>query len=151
MVQGVSFVHRFWPAYRLILGCTIPFAVIGAAFDWGIAAHPWKTTFLVLFTAALAAILTYACTQMKVTVNPEGLHCYDIGGSFHFTRWEEMDSVRPSRLFPGLPYLCIKLKDGRSTIWLPMFLQDLPRLVGLVSTHSGSEHVLSIALAKYLR
>lgn len=151
MIQGTSFVHRFWRAYLLILGCTLPFAIAGAAFDWGIAAHPWKTAFLALFTIALGAVLTYAWTQMKVTVNSEGLHCYDIAGSYHFTRWEEMDSVRRSRQFPGLPYLRIKLKDERSTIWLPLYLVDLPRFAELVSTHAGSKHVLSIALTDYLR
>ena len=151
MSAGEAFRHRFLPAYGAIVGCTLPIAGLAAELDFGIAEHPWKTAVLLLFTAALAAALTPAWTTMRVTVSPEGLNCYAASGSYQFARWEEMKWVRTTRVVLGLPYLRVGLGDGRSPIWLPMFLVGMPRFVALVSFHAGPGHLLTVALSRKAR
>ena len=148
MNGSTAFVHKFLPAYGAILGCTLPIAFVGAALDLGIAEHPWKSATLLLFTAGLAAGLTFGWTRMRVTVSPEGLDCYALSGSYQFARWEEMTWARPTRVMLGLPYLRVGLDDGRSPTWLPMFLVDMPRFAALVSSHAGPTHPVTVALTK---
>jgi hypothetical protein len=147
MTGGTDFVHRFLPAYGAILGCTLPVAMVAAEVDFGIAQHPWKAVTLLLFTTALAALLTPAWTRMRVTVSAEGLTCAAVTGVNQFARWEEMTWVRPNRVILGLPYLRIGLTDGRSPIWLPLFLVDMPRFATLVLSHAGASHPVAVALS----
>ena len=144
MSAGEAFRHRFLPAYGAILGCTLPVACLGAEMDLGIATHPWKAAALVLFTAALAAVLTRVWTGMRVTVTAEGLSCYTAAGSYQFVKWDAVTWVRPTRWMLGLPYLRIGVDEGRSPTWLPMFLVDMPRFATLVSTHAGPGHPLTL-------
>jgi hypothetical protein len=125
----------------------LPVAVIAAQIDLGFAQHPWKSAALVLFAAALAAGLTAAWTGMRVTVTPEGLHERGSTWEERFVQWDSMIWARPTRWLLGLPYLRVGLDDGRSPVWLPLFLVDMPRFVALVSQHAGATHPLTVALS----
>ncbi len=151
MTSGDSFHHRFLPAFAAICGCTLPVAVVAAQIDFGIAEHPWKAAALVSFTAAFAAVLTSIWTSMRVTVSAEGLNGYTINGSYQWVRWAAMKWARPTRVMLGLPYLRIGLDDGRSPLWLPMFLADMRRFEALVSSHAGPDHVLTATLSRRTR
>ena len=148
MSERTSFVHRFFPAYGAVLGCTLPVAIVAAQLDFGIVDHPWKAAALAMFVVALAALLTLVWTRMRVTVSPEGLHCYSASGAYQFARWEEMTWARPTRMVLGLPYLRVGLDDERSPTWLPMFLADMPRFVELVLAYAGSGHPVAVVLSK---
>ena len=151
MSASEVFRHRFLPAYCAILGCTLPVAGVAAELDFGIVAHPWKAAALLLFTAVLAAALTPAWTNMRVTITPEGVNGYTFAGSYQLVRWEAVKWVRPTRLMLGLPYLRLGLDDGRSPTWLPMFLVDMPRFEALVSSYAGPDNLLTVALSNRAR
>ncbi len=148
MSGSTSFVHSFFPAYRTILGCALPVAIVAVQLDFGIAEHPWKAATLVMFVVALAALLTLGWTRMRVTVSPEGLNGYSASGTYQFARWQEMKWAKPTRMMLGLPYLRVGLDDGRSPTWLPMFLVDMPRFAALVVSYAGAGHPIAIVLSE---
>ena len=133
---------------KLALGCTLPVAVVAVELDFGIAQHPWKAATLVMFVVALAALLTLGWTRMRVMVSSEGLNCYSASGTYQFARWEGMKWARPTRMMLGLPFLRVGFDDGRSPIWLPMFLVDMPRFAAFVLSYAGSSHPVAVVLSK---
>lgn len=151
MTESQCFRHKFLPAYAAIMGCTFPVAVLGAAVDLGFVAHPWKSAALLVFTGVLGAVLTSLWTRMLIAVSPAGLTCYTSAGTYQFVEWTAMTWMRPTRVVLGLPYLRLGCADGRSPLWLPLFLIDMPRFAALVSTNAGPEHPLAVALVTRAR
>ena len=151
MPEGQNFRHKFLPAYVRIMGCTFPIAVLGAVVDLGLVEHPWKSAAFLAFILILGAVLTLTWTRTVVTVAPAGVNCYTSAGASKFAEWDSMISIQPTRILLGLPYLRILRMDGGSPLWLPLYLNDMPRFVDLVSSYAGVEHPLAVALQAQVR
>ena len=151
MPEGQSFRHKFLPAYAAIMGCTFPIAVVGAVVDIGLVEHPWKSAAFLAFILVLGAALTLTWTRTAVTVAPAGAKCYTSAGTLKFVEWKSMISIQSTRIVLGLPYLRIHCEDGGSPLWLPLFLDDMPRFADLVFSYAGAEHPLAVALLARVR
>jgi hypothetical protein len=147
--QRLAFRSAILPLYVVTLLGTIVGFVGGFLFRHGLAVEVdweavgerflWAAVGVFVFVVAAAALF-------RVYVSAEGLRCYTFFGNYHTLSWPEIDSVRPINLL-GLRYLRVGSSQSGYTVWVPLYLADMPRFRAAVREFAGEGHTLARALA----
>lgn len=109
-----------------------------------------KTGDLVAFVGGLAVVLILMHILSRyffVSVSPVGFRSFQLGGSFCWVRWEDIESVRPVWLPFGLRYLRVFFRGSSRPVWIPLFLQDFNGFFLYVSQFVSDESPLQKYLA----
>ena len=145
--QRVAFRSAILPPYIVALLITTVVGVgrllfrYGLTLDWAAVGVRLLQVAVALFVFFLVVVLVF-----RVYVSAEGLRCYTLLGNYRTLRWPEIDSVRPINLL-GLRYLRVGSSQSGHTVWVPLFVADMPRFRATVHEFAGEGHILSNALA----
>jgi hypothetical protein len=145
--QRVAFRSAILPPYIVALLIATVVGVSNLLFRYGLAVN-WAAVGVRFLHVAvgLFVFLLVAVSVFRVYVSTEGLRCYTFVGNYRTLRWPEIDSVRPINLL-GLRYLRVGSSQSGHTVWVPLFLADMPRFRATVHEFAGEGHILSSALA----
>jgi hypothetical protein len=145
--QRLAFRSAILPLYLITLLITIVVGVGSILFRHGLAVDGAAVGVRFLWAAVgVFVFIVAAVVLFRVYVSAEGLRCYSFWGNYHNLGWPEIDSVRPINLL-GLRYLRVGSSQSGHTVWVPLFLADMPRFRAAVREFAGEGHILVNALA----
>jgi hypothetical protein len=140
-----GFLPSIWMAVvSLLIGIGVGVSALllrdGLAVNWSVTGVrlAWATPVVVGIVLLLAALY-------RVYVLDDGVRGYTAWGTYRTLRWPEIERVRPVNLL-GLRYLRVWSDRGGPTVWVPLFLADLPGFRTAVRESAGEGHPLSRAL-----
>lgn len=145
--QQLSFRSAILPPYvvTLLITVVVSAGVVlfrhGLALDWAAIGLRFLWTAVGVFLFIVAAVVLF-----RVYVTAEGLRCYTFWGIYYTLGWPEIDSVRKINLL-GLRYLRVGSSQSNHTVWVPLFLADMPRFRAAVREFAGEENTFARALA----
>jgi apolipoprotein N-acyltransferase len=145
--QRLAFRSAILPLYAITLLVTIVVSAgrilfrHGLAVDWAAVGVRFLWVAVGVFVFIVAAVVLF-----RVYVSAEGLRCYTFMGNYHTLGWPEIDTVRTINLL-GLRYLRVGSSQSGHTVWVPLFLADMPRFRAAVREFAGEGHILVRALA----
>jgi hypothetical protein len=145
--QPLAFRSAILPPYlislltAIVVGAGSFLLRYGLAVDWAAVGIRFLWAAVLIFVSILAVVILF-----RVYVSADGLRCYAFWGNYHTLSWPEIDSVRPINLL-GLRYLRVGSSQSGHTVWVPLFLADMPRFRAAVRELAGEEHILARALA----
>ena len=110
----------------------------------------WKFGVYSLFFVALInlALTTGLIFYYRASINLQGLRCSNSWGKLYFTEWSTITGARSygGIWTLGLKFLLISTTQFSSALWLPLFLNDMPRFKQMVSDYAGRSNPLVIQL-----
>lgn len=87
----------------------------------------------------------------RLAINPQGMRCSDSWGRFHFLEWSTITNARYHDgllSLLGFKRLLISTTQFSKALWLPLFLNDMPRLKQTIADYAGRSSPLVIELAR---
>lgn len=110
-----------------------------------------ETNILALAIALLVAALigagwtAIAVSYFKVYVYSDRLRGCSFWGRYLDVKWEDIETITAWN-FAGLKHLRVHIKRHGSSIWLPLFLNDMSQFTELVAHHAGPDNLLTRCL-----
>lgn len=144
---------HFQPSFRVAFPVVMAWSLpIGATFilmDGGLTRCTVKGGLLAfgLSAPAAAILVAIACRFLRIPVNVDGLKLQDSYGIHHEVKWATIREVRPLNFF-GLKHARIYTTETGRTLWLPLFLDNMPHFIELVTEHIDPANPLAIFLAE---
>jgi hypothetical protein len=134
------------------LGLALVGSLIASAFfraATGLQADPFFAVLgLVTVAMALLCVIVVAIPLAAIVTWLFPVHADDVGvGGFggwglrRAAKWNLMTSARPVNV-GGLPYLRVMCDDGRSPLWIPLFLTDRPGFASLVLQEAPTDNAV---------
>ncbi len=152
----LSFRLSFWVVWRWTTSATgavflaISLAHVGVkGFNGGWEFHFQTALKLGLMSGFLSGLMAAAwvdCYPVELTT--DGLKCSDALGRRHVAAWPTIERVRQINVF-GFRYLRVQSSATSRTLWVPLFLSDMPGFCAAIADHAGPDHPLTEALMVY--
>jgi len=98
------------------------------------------------FLSGLTAAWLVDCYPVELTT--DGLKCTNALGRRHVVAWPTIERVRQINVF-GFGYLRVQSSATSRTLWVPLFLADMPGFCAAIADRAGTDHPLTEALGDY--
>lgn len=86
----------------------------------------------------------------RVSINSQGIKCSDFWGKLCFAEWSTITSARFYGGFwtLGLKFVLVSTTKLSKSLWLPLFLSNMPQFQHLASEYAGINNPLTIRLSE---